>query len=74
MVMMNAGTRKYVTIIPLISPAAIPRRMPSRIATGIGSPCVTMKPTVRVPLMATIAPTERSICPRMMIRVMPSAM
>ena len=73
-VMMNAGTLKLATIKPLIKPAAVPTRSPATMATPRGSPWLTMNPTVRVPDMATIDPTDKSMCPSIIISVIPSAM
>ena len=73
-VMMNAGTLKLATMKPLIKPAAVPTRSPAAMATPRGSPWFTIKPTVNVPDIATMDPTDRSMCPSMIMSVIPSAM
>ncbi|MNJ55758.1 hypothetical protein D3C77_512760 [compost metagenome] len=58
---------------PLKKPIKVPITMPNMIATGIGIPLFTINPTVNVPETATVAPTERSIPPKIIINVIPRA-
>ena len=57
----------------LKNPAAIPTTRPNRMASGSGSPAAKVKPTA-TETSARFDPTERSMPPVMMIRVIPSAM
>ena len=72
-VTINAGSLNWVMITPLKNPSSVPIKIPSKIATGMGMPLLTIKPTVSVPETATIAPTERSMPPKIITRVMPRA-
>ena len=55
------------------NPVAVPMSSPKIIAAHIGIPWVTIKPTVKVPVIATIFPTERSMPPRIITNDIPIA-
>ena len=64
--------RKTVIARPLKAPPATPTRTPATIASGSGRPALKLKPMV-TDTSAISEPTERSIPPVRMTKVMPSA-
>src|SRR5579884_589492 len=71
-VTMKGLMRSRVTIAPFASPATVPARMPTTMATQIGW-CCSIRMVPSSPASARIEPTDRSMPPAMMMTVMPSA-
>ena len=72
-VTMKGAIRSRVVRRPFTNPQNNPVRMPRRMPTVIGMPrSIAMVPST--PLMARMAPTERSMPPAMMMAVIPSDM
>ena len=69
---MNGATFKRVIKFPLAKPVSAPAAVAARIATSGPLPPTSTKATM-TDVMATIEPTDRSMPPRMMTRVMPRA-
>ena len=74
-VMMNGGIRVRAASNPFTRPTSETTAMPAMTANGIGSPFAPDKSTKAAvePASARSAPTERSIPPETMTRVIPNA-
>src|SRR6266496_2080083 len=71
-VAINGTTRKRVIARPFTIPTKLPTRMPAKSAARAEKPAL-MPSAVITPVRAMVDPTERSIPPLMMIRVIPIA-
>ena len=71
-VTMNGCRPSFEIMVPLTTPTATPSRMPRPMAMGTLMPC-SMLVVTTIPTRATSEPTERSMPPWMMTRVMPTA-
>ena len=69
---MNGWMSKTWTMTPIRSPQQVPMRTPTTSTTGNGAPAVNNL-AVMSPTRATTAPTDRSIPPARMTKVMPTA-
>ena len=69
-VAISGGTRKRVMMTPLTKPAKVPTTSPRPIATGSGRPMFFQNTPIRIAVMPRIEPTDRSMPPVMMTKVM----
>ena len=72
-VTMKAGMVVLETMIPFSAPTRVPHRIPMRIPTGTGSPTHVIMPALTHPVTAMTEPTDRSMPPKRMTKVMPHA-
>src|SRR5246127_2571930 len=72
-VAINAGSLALVTSKPLIRPQTAPQRRAIRIANGKGTLKLSFNQPITIIAKARMDPTERSIPPITMTRVMPTA-
>ncbi len=73
-VIRNGGTENWVTITPWTMPTAAPRNSPPRTPTATApsvNPWSTIQVTVKAPAAAATAPTDKSIPPRRIGKIVP---
>ena len=70
---MNGGIVVFAITKPLKSTSAVPIRIEVATAPGTLKPLFTISPALRVPDIARIDPTDKSIPPVMMANVIPKA-
>src|SRR5580704_8185681 len=72
-VTINGGTPKYTMTRPFRRPANAPPKMANQIAAQRGNPKLCHENPKRIVLRAIIEPTERSIPPRIIMKVIGTA-
>ena len=70
---MKGGIVVFAITKPLKNPSAVPIKIEVPTASGTLKPLFTIRPALKVPAIARIEPTERSIPPVIIANVMPKA-